>query len=377
MIRPLRREGEMNRKTALVGTAAGAVLLAVCLLMINTVASVEGQRPGVEEGRKTAAQPVDPVPGAAATRSAGKGETPALTLPAILVADNTADLYAKASGYVVQLTVDIGSRVRTGDVLVKLDIPEVHDDLRQSEAQLGAKQARVEAQRARVVQAQLAVKAAQAEQQRFEAERALSRVTYDRKTELYQGKAIPAQELDEVKSQLAVSEAKLLTAQASVASAEGAERAAEADVKTAEAEVALAQADVARLKTLIAYETIKAPFDGVVTRRNVDVGWFVRSAAQGATPWLLTLDKVDRVRAVIDIPEAEAPFVRAGTPVEIQVRSLDDPPLRATVTRTAMAIRSETRTMRAEADLKNEDGRLSPGMYAKVVIATGRKVVNP
>jgi HlyD family secretion protein len=360
----------MNRKKFLAGVALGIVVLAVVAYIIHALTSAESN-PTEKPGGRLAASPAGSSPsGGPTSQAAGQNRSRTFTLPAILVADNTADLYAKTSGYVNQLKVDIGSRVRKGDVLFTVYVPETHDELRQREAFLGVKRATVEALKAKVVQAQLTVKAAEADQKRVEAELALSQVTYDRKAELFQGKAIPAQELDDIKSQLEVSKAKLLTAQAVVASAQGAELAAEADVKAAEADVALAEADVARLKTLIAYETVAAAFDGVITRRNVDVGWFVRSAAQGNTSWLLTLDKMDVVRVVVYIPEAQAPFVRAGGAVQVQIQSFDAAPFPATVSRTAVAIGSDTRTMRAEVDLKNADGRLSPGMYAKVTFQT-------
>ena len=368
----------MNRKKAVAGLALGVVVLAVVIYIIYADVPGGEDRPGPTAGGKEASPPVSSAPArTAASRATESAQPGTFTLPAILAADNTADLYAKTSGYVNKLNVDIGSRVRKGDVLLTIDVPEMHDELRQHEALLGVKLATVEALKAKVVQAQLAIQASQADQKRVEAELALSQITYDRKAELFLGKAIPAQELDDVKSQLQVSKARLLTAQAAVASAEGAKLAAEADEKAAQADAALAEAEVARLKTLIAYETITAAFDGVITRRQVDVGWFVRSAAQGTTEWLLTLAKVDVVRVVIYIPEAQAAFVHIGTPVEVQIQSLDGPPFQATVSRTAVAIGAETRTMRAEVDLQNADGRLSPGMYAKVVFRMDRRAANP
>lgn len=367
----------MTQTRMMVGIVVGVVAVVAAGFIVHAVLSGRHQRSGRESRSGVASQSAVTKPAqSAAKHPTKKDQNQSFTLPALLVADNTVDLYAKASGYVVRLNVDIGSRVRAGDVLLKLAIPEMEDELRRAEAQLNAKQAAVEALKAKATQAQLSVQAARADRTRFEAERNLSRITYDRQTELYRGKAIPAQQLDEVKSRLDVSEARLGMAGAAVASAEGAERAAQADVKAAEAEVTLAGAEVQRLRTLIGYETIAAPFDGVITRRNVDLGWFVRSAAEGTGPWLLTLDKVDRIRVVIDIPEAEVPWVRTGTPVEIDIMSLKAPPLRATITRTAVAVRTDTRTMRAEVDLANADGRLSPGMYAKVIVYGGHPAGN-
>jgi HlyD family secretion protein len=312
----------------------------------------------------TASQPA----ATAASQPATQPAALALTLPAILRADETVDLYAKASGYISMIDVDIGSRVRRDDVLVVLSIPELGDQLRHAEAELGARKAKVEALKAKAAQAQLLVEFARAEHKRYVADYDLSKITFDRKKDLFEGKAIPAQEFDVANSQLEVSDAQVAMAQAKTAAAEGDAQAALADVKAAESQIAVAEADIAQIKTLIQYTTVKAPFDGVITRRGVDHGAFVRSAAQGATAWLLTVDKVDRLRVVVDVPEAEAPRVRPGTPVSIELNSLRGQLIKATVTRTAVAIRSDTRTMRTEIDLENKDGRLSPGMYAKVTL---------
>ena len=118
----------------------------------------------------------------------------------------------------------------------------------------------------------------------------------------------------------------------------------------------------------MAYATIRAPFDGVITDRLVDPGAFVRSAAEGVTRPLLTISKIDRLRLALEIPETDTPFVRIGTPVSIDVKALHTEPIKATITRTAVAIKPETRTMRAEVDLPNADGKLAPGMYAQVTI---------
>jgi RND family efflux transporter MFP subunit len=106
----------------------------------------------------------------------------------------------------------------------------------------------------------------------------------------------------------------------------------------------------------------------VITARLVDPGAFVRSAAEGATTSLLTIARVDYVRLVLNVPESDAPYVNIGTELEAQCKVLGEHPLRVTVTRTAMSLRESTRTMRAEADIQNPDGRLVPGLYARTSV---------
>jgi HlyD family secretion protein len=269
---------------------------------------------------------------------------------------------------VTSITVDYGSRVRRGDVLIELSIPELTDELHQAEATLNARRARMQSLVARVSEAALLVDSAKAEEQRYAAEQNLANITLGRKTELLQGKAIPPQEFDVARNTADLAKAQVAVGRAKTAGAQGALASAQADAKSAEADVGVAQADVSRIKTLLGYSRVTAPFDGVITRRNVNHGTFVRSAAQAAGDSLLTIDKVDVVRLVVDVPEASAPRVHAGTPASITVSSLTDEAIHARITRTALAIRQDTRTMRAEIDLDNRDGRLLPGLYARVLL---------
>ncbi|MCH8912559.1 MAG: efflux RND transporter periplasmic adaptor subunit [Planctomycetes bacterium] len=280
--------------------------------------------------------------------------TRALTMPATLLADEQVDMLAKTSGYVAKVMVDIGSRVKKGDVLAIIDVPEMKDELRQAEAIQAAKEAKV-------TQAEALRVTAKAEVQRFAAEYALRKITHDRKVELHKQNVIPEQELDEAKNEIAVAEAFQKIARAKVNSRE-------ADVAVAKAEVMMAVATVARIKTLMEYATIRAPFDGVITERFIDPGDFVRSATEGAVEPLLWIAKTDRIRLSLEIPEMDSASVKVGTPVDVVVKALGEHSFPGTITRTAVGLRASTRTMRAEVDLDNADGLFAPGMYAQVTI---------
>ncbi len=280
--------------------------------------------------------------------------TRSLRMPASLVAGEMADLFAKTSGYVSEVKVDIGDRVAAGDALLVIDVPEMADELRQTEAVLSAK-------KARATRAAAMVEIAEAEELQSRAEHLLSALNHARRSTLRRGNAIPQQQLDEANSELAIADARIRTATARVASAK-------ADAAVADAEALVAEAHVAWTRTLMAYATIVAPFAGVITARHVDTGAFVRSAADGTTTALLSISRTDFIRVALEIPEVDAPFVGPGTEVEIDVKALDRPPIKATVTRTAGALKPETRSMRAEVQLQNPDGDLKPGMYAQVTI---------
>jgi RND family efflux transporter MFP subunit len=277
-----------------------------------------------------------------------------LRMPATLLPYEAVDLYAKTSGYVLEIKVDIGDRVNRGDELLIIDVPEMADDLRRAEAILAAKLAQA-------VRAEAMIETARATVQRAEAEHDLSHLNHQRTQALREGNAVPQQQLDEAKSHLAVANALLRVAQAEITSAV-------ADLKVAESEVAVAEAAVGRIETLMGYATIRAPFEGAITNRLVDPGAFVRSAAQGVTTPLLTIAMTNRLRLALEIPETDAPFVDVGTEVLVDVKAVGGEPIRASVARTARSLKTDTRTMRVELDLDNSDGRLTPGMYAQVVV---------
>lgn len=294
--------------------------------------------------------------------------TRTLNLPATLAADEQVDLFAKASGFVDMIEHDIGDAVSKGDVLVTLDIPEMADHAAQQDAVVRARKAAVEAARARGARAERDVESARAEVQRAEAQTELDRLTLKRKEDLRDGNAIPQQDLDEARSAAAISQAQVLIARAGVRGTEAALRSARADIAVAQADVVVAQAEARRLATLMGYARIVAPFDGVITMRNVDHGAFVRSAEEGVSRPVLRVAKVDRIRVLLDVPESDSAYVHRGTGVNLRVRAVGTSAIEATVSRIARSLDRSTRTMRAEIDLPNPDGRLFPGMIAQVAV---------
>lgn len=292
--------------------------------------------------------------------------TASFRLPAVLAPDEEIDVYARISGYVAELKVDIGTNVRKGDLLLTIDAPELLADARAAEAMLTAKQARLGAARAKMEQARLLVDAVTAELARYAAELDLQKVTAARKEELLKGNAIPQQEIDDVRGRVAIAAAQAKSVEAKVAAAQGDLRAAEAEEKVAEAEIAVASAQRDHAQTLASYTRIEAAFDGTITRRYFDVGAFIKSAAQGNATPIMTLTRQDRLRLRLEVPEAETSRVRVGTPVTFQVRGLEGRTFRAQISRLSRSLRSDSRTMPAEADVDNADESLTPGMYAQV-----------
>ncbi len=304
----------------------------------------------------------------AVTRPVEQSLSRDLEIPATLVAYHTADLYAKVSGYVAAVSVDIGDTVKAGDPLVELDIPEMAEELREAEAMLAAKQAKVRALKAQATTARLGVDSAAAQLNQALSEMQLEQSTRTRMEELFEAEVIPEQQLDEARSEAAVTEALLQIAEAEVARAEGDIAAAEANVAVGRAEVAVAEARIAHLQALMQYTVLRAPYDGVITRRFIDPGAFVRSAADGTTTPLLAIASRGRIRLTMDVPEPAVPNVRRGTRIQLTIPALGTNTLSVTVSRTAWSLNPDTRTMRVEADLDDRGGTLQPGMYARARI---------
>lgn len=304
-------------------TLTYATLLTISLGLNPTV---KAATPGVVE------QPIVPV---FVTKLQQRPLTRSLEIPATLRADQRADLFAYVSGYVTAVHVDIGDHVKRGDSLLEISVPEMRDELRRAAALLGAKRAHVAVAKATLD---------------------LQKITTRRQEDLAREKAISRQALDEALGQLTRVQALLLVA---------------------ESEVAVAQAEMMRLETLVGYATLRAPFDGTITRRGFDPGAFVRSAAEGEMRPIFHLVDLSRIRVVLDIPQSDAPFVHPKkTSIMVVLPALAGTQFEqfeATITRTSIGLDPGTRTMRAEADLDNSEGRLAPGMYARVTVVLEAK----
>jgi RND family efflux transporter MFP subunit len=252
-------------------------------------------------------------------------------------------LYAKVAGYVGTWDprYDIGRTVRKGEVLAELSVPEMEVELRQ-------KQAALQQAVAQVQQAKAAVLLAQAQLERYESQfRRLERV----------GKK-------GVLSEEGVEESRL-GYKASQASLEK----AKADVAAAEANREVAEANRDYAKTMLNYTRIRAPYDGVLTRRNVNLGDFVQPAATGAKGQpLFVVSQLDPVRIFVNVLGADAPWIKDGDPVSLRLQGAGGEEFQGRVTRNARSLEPQARTLRTEIDVPNPGGKLLPGMYVQATI---------
>ena len=267
---------------------------------------------------------------------------------ATLDAFEETDLFAKVSGYLSDVRVDIGDHVKAGQVLAVIDIPEMEQELAEAKAQLKSKQSSLESARRGL--------------DRNKANITLQDALLKRREELSTGHWISDRVLDEVRANAEIAKADFGVAEANSA--------------LAAAQVDLAAATVEKIKTLLAYRQIVAPFDGVVARRLVNRGDLVQAAtATRTTPSagsLFTVQRIDIIRVFCDVPENDVPHLRVADPAIVKPYGFDGKPFTGKITRFSSRLDPETRNMRTEIDLLNPEERLYPGMYAEVSLEMNR-----
>jgi multidrug efflux pump subunit AcrA (membrane-fusion protein) len=295
-------------------------------------------------------------------------------------------LVSRIAGYVEKLNVDIGDRVKKGQLLTALSAPEIELNVAQKKAlveqaraqvtlansSLLAAKAAVEATRSGVEEADAALQASQA--------RASHRTReLERMKKLHDQKAIDSSLLDEKKSQLdsalaevAGAKAKVKSARANVLESQAKVAKAETDVSVSKAGLQVAEADMQKAGILLQYAQIRSPIDGVIIRRNVNVGDFVASPDGGKAEPMLVVARTDRVRVVFQLPERAVGQVAPGTPATVLVGSRNGLEFQAKVSRMAGSLDPNNRTLRVEIDLPNADGKLLPGMDVMVTIGPGK-----
>jgi RND family efflux transporter MFP subunit len=278
----------------------------------------------------TAEQARDFVPAVLTAPVRASPATASVFWPGSTLAFNLADIFARASGYIVTRNVDIGSRVKKGDVLVEISAPEIQHQIAQAEATLAQNQATL-------VQSQ--------------ANRDLANVTWGRDKTLVQQGWVTLEQGDTDRLTLAADQAA---------------------VGVAEANIKAQQAQVKVLGQQQVYQTVVAPFDGHITQRNVDVGTLVQADANTGTD-MFTLMNDDVLRIQLYVPQDQAFGVAPGVEAVVRVPELPGREFPGTVTRIADALQPGTRTLLTEIDVPNPDHALPAGVYCTVELKIPRK----
>jgi RND family efflux transporter MFP subunit len=247
-----------------------------------------------------------------------------LVLPGQTAAWFESTIYARVNGYVSKWLVDIGDHVTKGQVLAIIETPELDAELAAARAQLKASVAQVAARKA-------------------EAE--FAKTTNERWRDSPKG-VVSDQERDAKKSDSESAAARLYAA---------------------DAQVALDKARVDQFSALAEFKQVKAPFDGTITERKIDIGNLVTAGSASTTTPLYRMSQTDPLRVFVDVPQnAAGELMKAGTPANIRAAGYPAGQITGTITRSAEAINAQARTMRVEVDIPNASHALVPGMYVTV-----------
>jgi len=233
-----------------------------------------------------------------------------LVLPGTMQAYVESPIYARTNGYLKTWYHDIGSRVNKGDLLADIDTPEVDQELSQSRADLNTSKANAN----------------------------LSQITSTRYSELLKTDGVSKQEVDN----------------------------ANGDLEAKRAIVQSGEANVRRLEELESFKHVYAPFSGVITRRNVDIGTLINAGNGGSAAQLFYLAQTDPIRVFVNVPEAYASSIRPGLGAYLELTQFPGQKFQGKVVRSAEAIDLATRTHLTEVDVPNRSGQLLPGGFAQV-----------
>jgi multidrug efflux pump subunit AcrA (membrane-fusion protein) len=302
--------------------------------------------------------------------------------PGTIEAFETAPIYSRIAGYIQKYRVNIGDRVKAGDILLDMWIPDLVEQLAQktaavkraevqvrvTDSALRAAEAKLETAKARVLSAEAGVKRAQASYTRWDSE-------YKRLEQLVGQRVLDVQVRDETYRQFEEAAAALDQARAMVSEMNSARDQATADrdrakvdVEAAHADLEVARADEREARVIVEYGQIKAPFTGVITQRNISPGDYLQPGGGTNGRPLFVLEQTDPVRVFVGVPELASFFIHEGAEALIRFQAIAGVSRKGKVVRTGFSLNPSTRTLQTEVDIPNADGHLHPGWYTTVSI---------
>jgi multidrug efflux system membrane fusion protein len=302
---PVSSTGPQKKPSYLLLTVATVVLIAAAVI---TFVIRFGERRALAKETETLA-----VPSVVVIQPKPEPPQQELILPSTLQAYTESPIYARTNGYLARWYKDIGSHVEKGQLLADIETPEIDQELMQAHASSSQAEAQMD----------------------------LAKTSAERWETLRKMDAVAQQETDEKTSGYTQGKAAL----------------------------AAATANVRRLEQLESFKHVYAPFAGVITKRNTDIGALINAGNSGSNQELFVVAQLSPIRVYVDVPEIYAPSVRAGVNSTIELTSLPGQHFSGKVVRTADSIDPGTRTLRTEIDVPNGDGRLFPGSYAQVHFA--------
>lgn len=299
-------------------------------------------------GAETPVASASDIPVVAVAKAARADLSSGLVLTAEFEPFQEVDVMAKVSGYVRQIKVDIGDRVKEGQLLATLEVPEMQDDLTRAAAS--------------IEEANAELATARDELERAESAHQMAHLSYSRILDVSKREPglVPQQDVDEAHSRDLVAEAQV--------------SGAKSQINASEQRIRVSQADQSHVKTLYQYAVISAPFAGVVTKRYANEGALIQAgtASQTQAMPVVRLSENGLLRLSLPVPESAVPLVHLGEQVDVKVSTLNRT-FPGRVARFADKIDEATRTMKTEVDVPNATLELVPGMYAEVDLITQQR----
>jgi len=299
------RQDRSGRKT---GLLVGAVILILLVAATITIVSKFGEKKALAAETERLA-----VPTVSVTHPKQEQSKEELVLPASVQAYKESPIYARTNGYLLHWYKDIGSQIKKGELLADIDTPEVDQELMQ----------------------------ARAARQQSQAQLGLAKISAERWENLRKTDSVSQQELDQQVS----------------------------GYQQAQANLAAAEANVHRLEEMESFKRIYAPFSGVLTKRNIDVGALINAGNAGANREMFDVAQVDPLRVYVNVPQTYSQLIHVGVKAYLIQGEYAGQKFEGKVVRTAEAIDPSTRTLLTEIDVPNPNVRIFPGAYAQVHFA--------
>jgi len=321
------------------------VFAAVVIIGIFAVLIVLALRPRQQKDREVAevvarTQGLTTVLVSKATLSPPRGE---LMLPGTTQAIVESPIFARSEGYLRKRLVDIGDQVQEGQLLAVVEAPEVDKQVQQAQATLSRAEATLAQSKAALSQTETQLK--------------LAEVTAQRWNTLFAKRVVSRQEADEKQAAFDARRADF--------------EAARANVTAANEAVAASHADLQRLIDMKGFQELRAPFSGIITARNTDVGSLIRGGSSEGRE-LYRLAQLETVRILVNVPQMNVPAIRVGEQAKVTVQERPGRIFPGKIVRTANALDAATRTLLTEIHVQNPDHVLLPGMYAQVSISSAQ-----
>jgi RND family efflux transporter MFP subunit len=323
------------------GTTIWAIFLGVTVLVI--VAFFAGYLPLQKRRAVIAAESQDQqqaLPRVEVIEVGRSSQKTELELPANIEAVTEAPILARADGYLLHRMVDIGDRVKAGQLLAEIEAPELDEQVQQAKANLD--------------QARAGLDQALANYEQGKASTDLAKVTAERWSSLSARGVVSRQENDQYQAGYRTQVAALQSLEKAIAAQKS--------------NIAAAEANLARLQKMQGYRMVKAPFDGVITMRNVDTGALVNAG----NTMMFRIGQTGTLRTYVNVPQMHAGSIHVGQTARLTVTNIPGRQFAGTVARTANSLDPNTRTLLVEVHVPNGDGALLPGMYAQVNFSSTR-----